>query len=157
MQEATEGGALTSKCAELVRRELKVVHLSRDQVALEEELRNIEAVIHILRNERDLNAFVNRNNEFRIVLGGAIDLNSLRRVAELPLPLVANHFHLYRNLLWLTGVNNAEHLGGCEEEANDGHERDRRPDDLKHKIAVRLRRKARVRWLAPVSNDRPDD
>ena len=157
MQEATEGGALTSKCAELVRRELKVVHLSRDQVALEEELRDVKSVIHILCNERDLNALVNWDNEFWIVLGGAVDLNPLGWVAELPLPLVAHNFHLYRNLLWLTGVNNAEHLGGCEEEANNRNERDHRPNHLKNEVAVRLGRKASIVWLTPILDDRPDN
>ena len=51
MQQAAEGGALSIEGAELVRRELEDVDLSRHCVALEEELRNVEAVVDILSNE----------------------------------------------------------------------------------------------------------
>ena len=48
VQQAAEGGALTVEGAELVRRELKDIHLSWNRVALEKEFRDIEAVINIL-------------------------------------------------------------------------------------------------------------
>ena len=50
MEETAEGGALAGERAELVRREFKVVHLPRNKVALEEELRDVETVVHILGN-----------------------------------------------------------------------------------------------------------
>ena len=111
MEEPTEGRALTGKCAELVWREFKVIHLPRDQVALEEEFRDIEAVVDILRHQRDFNSLINWNNELWVVLRCSINFKAFAGIPKLPLPLISNDFHLYRNLFWLTGINNTEHLG----------------------------------------------
>ena len=111
MEEPAEGRTLTGECAELVWCEFKVIHLPRDQIALEKEFGNIEAVVDILRHQGDFNSLINWNNELRVVLRRSVNLKAFIGIPELPLPLISNDFHLYRNLFWLTGINNTEHLG----------------------------------------------
>ena len=68
-------------------------------------------MVDILANERDLNALVDRHNHLGVGGGGTKDLNLLRRIGELPLPLIADHLNLDRYVLWLARINNVEHTG----------------------------------------------
>ena len=66
-------------------------------------------MVHILRNKGDLDALVDRHNHLGVRRGGTKDFDLLRRIGELPLPLIADHLNLYANFFRLSGVNNVEH------------------------------------------------
>ena len=130
VQQAAECRALAGKGAELVRRELEVVGLSRHHVALEEELRNVEAVVHVLGDQGDFDALIDRHDHLWVGRSGTEDLDLLGWIGELPLPLVADHLDLDPNVLRLSGIDNVEHASRGEEEGDDNNEGDHRPDDF---------------------------
>ena len=111
MEEPAEGRTLASECAELVWRKFKVIHLPRDQVALKEEFGNIEAVVDILGHKCDFDPLIDWNNKLWVVLRCSINLKAFIGIPKLPLPLIPNDFQHYRNLFWLTGINDTEYLG----------------------------------------------
>ena len=110
-------------------------------------------MVHILCNERDLDALVDWHNHLWIGGRCAEDLDLLGWVRKLPLPLVTDHLDLDSHVLWLSGINDVQHASGGEEEGDDHDERNDRPDDFKDQVAVGLDGERGVVRLAAVAND----
>jgi len=157
VHESAEGGALARKRAEFIRRELEDVHMARHSIALEEELRNVEAVVHVLRHQGDLNDFAHGHNEFRVLVRGAEDLYAVVGVGELPLPLIANDLNFDLGLRGVARIDYVQDIPRCNEEDEHGNHWDCRPDQLEYKVSVGLYWQIGIGWLAAITNYRPDD
>ena len=66
-------------------------------------------MVHVLGNEGDLDALIDRHDHLWVGRGGTEDLDLLGWIGELPLPLVADHLDLDPNVLWLSGINDVEY------------------------------------------------
>jgi len=84
--------------------------MARYRIALKEELRNVEAVVHVLRDEGDLNHLPDRDDELSVLGRRAEDFNAVVWIGELPLPLIADNLNFDFGFGRIARINNVEHV-----------------------------------------------
>ena len=160
MGRAAELGALARVGPGLGDRERQLVRWSGvaevDHVALDEEVRDVEGVVHVERVQDETHRLVHRQREHGRLIGRAGGLGAVL-VAELPLPLEAGDLDGRRVGDVRAGLHLAQREHAEEEEDEDDDGRDDRPDDLDGVVAVELLRQDVVAGLAPVANDGVED
>ncbi len=156
VEQAAELRAMSVEDARLGRREVEDVGLARDDVPLEEERGDVEAVVDVTALQAHLDRLVHRDDELRLLARQADDGHALVGIGELPLPLEARDLDLELRVGG-DGVHGVERLPGDEEEDRDDRDGDRGPDDLEDVVAVDLRRERLVALAAAVADRREDD
>ena len=128
-----------------------------DDVALDEELRDVEGVVDVERvRGRGAPARPTGTARTGRLAGGAGHLGAVL-VAEGPLPLEAVDLDGRRVVDVRAGLDLAQREHAEDEEDEDDDGRDDRPDDLDGVVAVELLRQDVVAGLAPIADDRVQD
>ena len=154
--------------------EVELVDPTRDHVALEQELRDVERVDDVVAGEVQLDGPTGRDDQAAIRAGRdelgeerirrrrdipvrVLDRRvGVRHVVELPLELSGDRPDLEVRLRG-PGVDDVERLPGDHEEGRHDDRRDHGPDQLGDRVAVGLGGERVVARLAPIAQDRVDD